>query len=144
MPPLLKPWLPPALSLLLLLAAALGPAAATLRPPPTNATLPSGSGNSSGHAAAASQRSLPLPSIAIPIRPPLLPPVPAVRLGPGAAVDLVVEPVELKVRVVVCACVRVGVLACSAVCVTAYALASQRAHEPDSCGEVSSRESQQH
>ncbi|KAG2454995.1 hypothetical protein HYH02_000820 [Chlamydomonas schloesseri] len=98
MPPLLKPWLPPALLplLLLLLAAALGPAAATLRPPPSNATLPSGSRNSSGHAAAASQQSLPLPSIAIPIRPPLLPPVPAVRLGPGAAVDLVVERVELK------------------------------------------------
>lgn len=39
----------------------------------------------------------PLASITIPIRPPTLPLVPTVRLGPGAAADIVMEPAELRV-----------------------------------------------
>eukprot|EP00198_Chlamydomonas_reinhardtii_P005805 XP_001695141.1 predicted protein [Chlamydomonas reinhardtii] len=38
----------------------------------------------------------PLASITIPIRPPTLPLVPTVRLGPGAAADIVMEPAELR------------------------------------------------
>ncbi|KAG2431909.1 hypothetical protein HXX76_009400 [Chlamydomonas incerta] len=53
----------------------------------------------------------PLASIAIPIRPPALPPVPSVRLGPGAAADIVMEPAELRLSLDAAA---LGAVACNA------------------------------